>query len=692
LKAKIKMSEFFLELFTEEIPSKLQSHARTNLNENFKNFFTENGIIIKGKINVFSTPNRLVVHIDKVNREVFKKSEEIKGPSFNAPEKAIQGFIRSNRIKKSQIFKKNTEKGEFYFYKRPSSRIKVVDLLKNNLALILDKITWNKSMKWSDYDLFWGRPLKSILSVFDGKKLEFNFHHLKSSNFTFIDKNLEEKIKIFNKYSSYNSFFKSKGIIIDHEKRKKVISDNLKKLSEKKNLKIDLHERLLEEVTNITEKPKILLCEFDKKYLEIPKEILKITMENHQKYFPAFDKKGGITNYFFVIANINDHKGFIKIGNERVIEARLNDAEFFWKKNKSQNMIKQVSKLKDINYFKGIGSYFDKVQRLRKLSSLISDEMLISKEKLEIASSICKVDLMSDLVGEYPELQGIMGGYYAEEQGFDKEVSLAVSEHYLPLGMYSAIPKKPYSIALSISDKLDSLVGFFGINLKPSSSKDPYALRRMAIGVVRLILENNINFKLKELISYSCKLYKEQNFEFDEKKLQKELAEFIIERYKNYLKERKVRNDIIESSSSLSNINQLLMVFKKTITLNKNIKKEIGLDVIYIYKRSSSILSNELNNNEIIGTADPGLLKNEYEKNLYKKITKIRSYLLNRETSDNHEESLKMLSSLKNDVVEFFDNVVVNDDDPVIKKNRLELLKMLCISFENYLNFSKIEA
>ena len=686
------MSEFFLELFTEEIPSKLQSHARTNLNENFKNFFTENGIIIKGKINVFSTPNRLVVHIDKVNREVFKKSEEIKGPSFNAPEKAIQGFIRSNRIKKSQIFKKNTEKGEFYFYKRPSSRIKVVDLLKNNLALILDKITWNKSMKWSDYDLFWGRPLKSILSVFDGKKLEFNFHHLKSSNFTFIDKNLEEKIKIFNKYSSYNSFFKSKGIIIDHEKRKKVISDNLKKLSEKKNLKIDLHERLLEEVTNITEKPKILLCEFDKKYLEIPKEILKITMENHQKYFPAFDKKGGITNYFFVIANINDHKGFIKIGNERVIEARLNDAEFFWKKNKSQNMIKQVSKLKDINYFKGIGSYFDKVQRLRKLSSLISDEMLISKEKLEIASSICKVDLMSDLVGEYPELQGIMGGYYAEEQGFDKEVSLAVSEHYLPLGMYSAIPKKPYSIALSISDKLDSLVGFFGINLKPSSSKDPYALRRMAIGVVRLILENNINFKLKELISYSCKLYKEQNFEFDEKKLQKELAEFIIERYKNYLKERKVRNDIIESSSSLSNINQLLMVFKKTITLNKNIKKEIGLDVIYIYKRSSSILSNELNNNEIIGTVDPGLLKNEYEKNLYKKITKIRSYLLNRETSDNHEESLKMLSSLKNDVVEFFDNVVVNDDDPVIKKNRLELLKMLCISFENYLNFSKIEA
>jgi len=692
LKVKIKMSEFFLELFSEEIPSKLQVNARINLYENFKIFFGENEITFKGKINVFSTPNRLGLHIDKIAKEVFKKSQEIRGPSSNAPEKALEGFIRSNNIKKGQIFKKNTEKGEFYFYKQPTVKIKVADLLKKNIPSILDKISWNKSMKWSDHELFWGRPLKSILSVFDGKKLEFKFHHLKSSNFTFLDKNLEETVRIFTKFNTYNSYFKSQGVVIDHEKRKTIIFNELKKLSSKKNLKIDLKEKLLEEISNIVEKPKILLCEFDKKYLEIPQEILKITMENHQKYFPAFDKKENITNNFFVVANINDQKGFIKLGNERVIEARLSDAEFFWKRNKSQNLIKQVSKLKDINYFKGLGSYFDKVQRIRKLSSLISDEMLISKEKLEIASSICKVDLMSDLVGEYPELQGIMGGYFAQEQGFDKEVSLAISEHYLPLGMYSKIPKKPYSIALSISDKLDSLVGFFGINLKPSSSKDPYAIRRMAIGLVRLILENNQNFKLRELINYSCKLYKEQNFEFDEKKLQKDLGEFILERFKNYLKEKQIRNDIIESSTSITNINELLMIFKKSIALNKNIKKEVGLDVIYIYKRSSKILNNEANTNEIIGSADPGLFKNDFEKNLYKKIHNIKKYFLSLDRLENYEESLKTLSAVKNDVVDFFDNVVVNDDDPIIKKNRLELLKMLCNSFENYLNFSKIEA
>jgi len=416
-------------------------------------------------------------------------------------------------------------------------------------------------------------------------------------------------------------------------------------------------------------------------------------MQNQQKYFPTFDKKENITNNFFVVADVKDKEGYVKLGNERVIEARLNDANFFWKKNKSQNLVKQVSKLKDINYFTGLGSYFDKVQRIRKLCALISDEMLISKEKIEIASSICKVDLMSDLVGEYPELQGIMGGYFADKQGFDKDISLAISEHYLPLGMDSRTPNKPYSIALSLGDKLDSLVGFFGINLIPSSSKDPYALRRMAISLVRLIVENKNNYKLRDLINYSCMLYREQNFDFDIKFIQKNLSEFILERLKNYLKEKKIRNDIIENSIFRANIDELLKIFNKSVTLNKNINKDIGLNVVQIYKRSSSILNSEKDNSlDIIGSADPGLFKNEIEKNLYKKINDIKKYFSSVGISENYEESLKTLSNAQPEVNAFFDNVIVNDNDPIIKKNRLELLKMLCKSFENYLNFSKIES
>ena len=687
------MSEFFLELFSEEIPPKLQINARKNLYENLKKFFEENEILIKGKLNVYSTPNRLIVYIDKITKQVSKKSEEIRGPNVNSPDKALEGFLRSNNINKSQVFTKKTQKGEFYFYKKPSQKINTASLLREHLPNILTKITWNKSMKWGNHNFFWGRPLKSILSIFDGKKLDFNFYHLKSSNITFIDKELEEKIKVFNSFKSYSSFFKSKGILIDQEKRKLFISNEILKISKVKKIKINLKKELLEEITNIVEKPKILFCEFDKKYLSIPKEILIITMQSHQKYFPTFDNKENLTNNFIVVADNKDSKGLIKLGNERVIEARLNDAEFFWKKNRSQNLVKQVSKLKNINYFKGLGSYFDKVQRIRKLCGIISDEMLISKEKIEIASSICKVDLMSDLVGEFPELQGIMGGYFAEAQGFDKEISLAVSEHYLPIGMDSVIPRKPYSVALSISDKLDSLVGFFGINLKPSSSKDPYALRRMAISLVRLIVENNSTLKLKDLINYSSMLYKDQGFEFDIKILQKDLSEFILERLKNYLKDKQVRNDIIESSTKISNVDEISKIYKKSIALNKNIKKDFGQDVISIYKRSSKILYSEKENSvEILGSADPGLFKNDFEKNLYKRIHDIRKYFSSIGKTENYEESLKTLSLAKNEIDAFFDNVIVNDNDPSIKKNRLELLKMLCKSFENYFNFSKIEA
>ena len=687
------MSEFFLELFSEEIPSRLQINARNELTQIFKKFFDDNEIIVKGKINTYSTPNRLIVHINKISKDVIKKAEEIRGPNINAPEKALEGFLKSNKISKEKVFKKSTEKGIFYFYNKPSQKIKTYDLLKENIASLLLKISWKKSMKWGNHDLYWGRPLKSILALFDKKIIEFKLNHLHSSNKTFTDKDLEDEVKSFNDFKSYIKFFKQKGVTIDQNKRKEFIIKEINKATNQKKIHINVNEKLIDEIINIVEKPKILVCEFNKKFLEIPQEILIITMQHHQKYFPTFDSKNKITNNFIVVADCKDKKGLVKLGNQNVVDARLADAEFFWNRNKSQNLVKQVSKLKQINYFKGLGSYFDKIQRVRKLSGIISDELLISKEKIEIASSICKVDLMSDLVGEFPELQGVMGGYFAREQGFDEEISLAVSEHYLPSGIDSKVPKKPYSIALSLSDKIDSLVGFFGINLKPTSSKDPYALRRMAISLLRLIIENQKKIKLRDLINYSINLYKEQNYSFDSKLINDELGDFILDRLKNYLKEKNIRSDIIECSTNSYGIDDLLKIFNKSLNLNKNIKKDFGLDVIAIYKRSANILNSESKSKlEIVGSADPGLFKNDYEKNLYKKIHTIRKYFSSIGRDEDYDESLKTLSSAKIEVNEFFDNVIVNDQEEIIKKNRLELLKMLCKSFDNYFNFSKIEA
>jgi|TARA_B100000405_G_scaffold8437_1_gene7358 glycyl-tRNA synthetase beta chain len=687
------MSEFFLELFSEEIPSRLQINARNELTQIFKKFFDDNEIIVKGKINTYSTPNRLIVHINKISKDVIKKAEEIRGPNINAPEKALEGFLKSNKISKEKVFKKSTEKGIFYFYNKPSQKIKTYDLLKESIASLLLKISWKKSMKWGNHDLYWGRPLKSILALFDKKIIEFKLNHLHSSNKTFTDKDLEDEVKSFNDFKSYIKFFKQKGVTIDQDKRKEFIIKEINKATNQKKIHINVNEKLIDEIINIVEKPKILVCEFNKKFLEIPQEILIITMQHHQKYFPTFDSKNKITNNFIVVADCKDKKGLVKLGNQNVVDARLADAEFFWNRNKSQNLVKQVSRLKQINYFKGLGSYFDKIQRVRKLSGIISDELLISKEKIEIASSICKVDLMSDLVGEFPELQGVMGGYFAREQGFDEEISLAVSEHYLPSGIDSKVPKKPYSIALSLSDKIDSLVGFFGINLKPTSSKDPYALRRMAISLLRLIIENQKKIKLRDLINYSINLYKEQNYSFDSKLINDELGDFILDRLKNYLKEKNIRSDIIECSTNSYGIDDLLKIFNKSLNLNKNIKKDFGLDVIAIYKRSANILNSESKSKlEIVGSADPGLFKNDYEKNLYKKIHAIRKYFSSIGRDEDYDESLKTLSSAKIEVNEFFDNVIVNDQEELIKKNRLELLKMLCKSFDNYFNFSKIEA
>ena len=687
------MSEFFLELFSEEIPSRLQINARNELTQIFKKFFDDNEIIVKGKINTYSTPNRLIVHINKISKDVIKKAEEIRGPNINAPEKALEGFLKSNKISKEKVFKKSTEKGIFYFYNKPSQKIKTYDLLKESIASLLLKISWKKSMKWGNHDLYWGRPLKSILALFDKKIIEFKLNHLHSSNKTFTDKDLEDEVKSFDDFKSYIKFFKQKGVTIDQNKRKEFIIKEINKATNQKKIHINVNEKLIDEIINIVEKPKILVCEFNKKFLEIPQEILIITMQHHQKYFPTFDSKNKITNNFIVVADCKDKKGLVKLGNQNVVDARLADAEFFWNRNKSQNLVKQVSRLKQINYFKGLGSYFDKIQRVRKLSGIISDELLISKEKIEIASSICKVDLMSDLVGEFPELQGVMGGYFAREQGFDEEISLAVSEHYLPSGIDSKVPKKPYSIALSLSDKIDSLVGFFGINLKPTSSKDPYALRRMAISLLRLIIENQKKIKLRDLINYSINLYKEQNYSFDSKLINDELGDFILDRLKNYLKEKNIRSDIIECSTNSYGIDDLLKIFNKSLNLNKNIKKDFGLDVIAIYKRSANILNSESKLKlDIVGSADPGLFKNDYEKNLYKKIHTIRKYFSSIGRDEDYDESLKTLSSAKIEVNEFFDNVIVNDQEEIIKKNRLELLKMLCKSFDNYFNFSKIEA
>ena len=682
------MAELLLELYSEEIPPQLQIGARNQLKQFFGKSFEEEGIKYK-EISIYSSPTRLTLVVKDLAEKIKIESKEIKGPKVGSPDQILQGFMKAKNISQNDLVEKETEKGKFYFIKTEPKNILVEELLILMLPKALASITWKTSMKWSDHNLMWGRPLRAIFALFNGRKITFQFDHLESVDEIIIEQDLVSKSKKVKNYKEYYSLLKSNNIVLDHNEREKIILKRFSTVSKLKNYKENYNSKLLEEVVNIVENPNVLLLDFDKDYLKIPQEIIISTLEKHQRYFPIFDNRDRLTNFFFVVANKKDIKKLITEGNKRVVEARLSDAKFFWDKDRSKNLIKQIANLKAITFYEKLGTIYDKTQRIRKLAGLLSDDLNINKEKVQVAASVSKSDLCSDLVGEYPELQGVMGKYFALSQGFEEDIANSISEHYLPTGLTSVLPKKSISYSISIVDKVDSLVGFFLINEKPTSSKDPFALRRAAIGILRIIIENKLSINLRELISYSIRLYEEQGVIILNEKTEIEILDFLKERMRNILKLKNVRGDIIEASISSHSGDNYLDLYKKNILMNKYINKDAGVNAISSYKRASNIADKA--DKGITGRPDAVLFRTDEEKILFEKINEIRKAFTVKESNKNYESLLIRLSETKQFTDNFFDNVVVNDENRDIKNNRLELLKMFCNTFDNFINFSKLE-
>ena len=682
------MAEFLLELYSEEIPPQLQIAARLQIKQFIENSLKENNIKYKN-LSVYSSPTRLTVFINELAEKIKTEAKKIKGPKVGSPDHVIQGFLRAKNVSEKELIKNDTDKGKFYFIKSQPQLILVEDLLIKIIPKAIASISWKKSMKWSDHNLMWGRPLRSIFARYNNKKLSFKFEHFDVSDEVIIEQDLNTKNKRIKDFKDYLNFLKSNKIIVDHNEREKIILKKISSLSRSKNYKENLNQKLLQEVVNIVENPNLLHVSFSKNYLEIPKEIIISTLEKHQRYFPIFDSRDRLINYFFVVANKKDEKRLITQGNKRVVEARLADAKFFWDKDRSKNLIKQIANLKAITFYEKLGTIYDKTQRLRQLAGLLSDDLNINKEKVQVAASISKSDLCSDLVGEYPDLQGVMGKYFALAQGFEKDVANSVSDHYLPIGLTSELPKKPFSYSISIVDKIDTLVGFFVIDEKPTSSKDPFALRRAAIGLLRIIIENKLSFKLRDIISYAIRLYQEQGVEIKNEKTEQQVLEFIKERMRNVLKLKNVKTDIIEASISSHVGDNFLALYAKTILMNKYKNKGIGLNAISSYKRASNIL--EKAGKGVIGRPDAVLFRKDEEKILHDKINEIRKAFTVKDDNKDYESLLIKLSDTKESTDNFFDNVVVNDENQDIKNNRLELLKMFCNTFDSFIDFSKLE-
>jgi len=682
------MSEFILELYSEEIPPNLQINARNDLQEKIKRFLAEENLKF-GYLNAFSTPTRITILLKDFSNTIKTPSKEVRGPKVGVMEDVINNFIKAHEASRKDLLEKESDKGKFYYVKTKAKEVQTSEIIKKIVLNSIASIKWKKSMRWADTDLLWGRPLRSIMAIYNSRTLAFTFGHLKANDFTLIEKDLDIKTKKIKNFGDYQKLLSSNGIILNQVERENKIIKKFENFFKIKNFKNQFDVKLLNEVTNIVEDPHVLLIDFDKKYLELPKEIIISTLQNHQRYFPIFDKKNEITNFFLVVANKKDTNNIIKDGNKRVVDARLSDAKFFWDKDKSKNLIKQIVKLKDIKFYEGLGTIYDKTQRLRKLSGMLADEFNINKEKAEIAASISKSDLCSDLVNEYPDLQGLMGKYFATSQGFEEDVSNAVSDHYLPLGNNSMPAKKPISYTVAITDKIDTLVGFFLINEKPTSSKDPFALRRSAIGLLRTIIDNKLNLKLRNFISYNIKLFEEQGVKKINENSENEILNFLKERMKNILKEKNIKNDIIEASVSSYFNDNYFDLYKKNTLMNKFINKEAGKNAISSYKRAFNIIENTKEN--LSGRPDSVLFRKDEEKHLFEKLNEIRKSLTVKEEEKDYEKLLLSFSEIKIFTDKFFDNVIVNDDNNDIKNNRLELLKMFCNTFNNFINFSKLE-
>ncbi len=682
------MSELIIELFSEEIPPNLQINARNQLKKIISDELSSLNLPYKDFI-IYSTPTRLTIFISGLSNKIKILPSEVKGPKLGVSQEVAQNFARSKNVSVEDLYEKKLEKGTFYFAKLKGTEINTENELIKIIPKSLNQISWKKSMKWSNYDLNWGRPLRSILSIFNKKHLKIKYSHLDSVDFTLIENDTEIKKKKVRNFQEYFKFLKQNDIILDQNERIKVISEKIKLISKSRSCVELIDQPLLLEVSNLVDKPRIIIAKFDKNYLKLPKEIIKSTLQSHQRYFTLIDKKGRIMNEFIIVANKKDVNQLIRQGNERVVEARLSDASFFWERDKSLNLIKQINKLKQVTFYENLGSIYEKTQRLRKMAYFISDQLNLNKEKVEITASISKSDLVSGIVGEFPELQGVMGKHFALSQGFEEDVSCAISEHYLPISISSSIPKKPISCALSIIDKLDTLVGFYLINEKPTSSKDPFALRRAAIGLLRTIIENNLTVRLRDLIDYSTKIYLEQGVRQLNAKVSSDLLIFLRERMKNILKEKKFRIDIIEASISSHLSDNFLELAKKTYIMNKFISKDLGKNALSTYKRASNILGQE----KPISRSGPDavLFKYEEEKELFERINSIRKSFTLKEKKKNYEDHLRLLSETKLSTDKFFDNVKVNDENKDLKNNRLELLQILCSTFNTFVDFSKLE-
>ena len=706
------MPDLLLELFSEEIPARMQRKAAGDLKKLVTDALVDAGLTYEGA-REYWTPRRLTLDLRGLTARSKDIREERKGPRTDAPEKAVEGFLRGaglSSVDDAEI-QNDPKKGDFYVAVINKPGRAAQEIIAEAMPGIIQNFPWPKSMRWGAKSadagsLKWVRPLQSILCLFgpetgEPEVVDFEVGGVSSGNTTYGHRFHAPQPITVKRFDDYVGALQSAKVVLDAERRKEIIKADAQNLAFAKGLELVEDDALLEEVGNLVEWPVAIMGEFDEAFLDIPPEVIRLTIKENQKCFVLRKNKSTLSNNFLLVANIDATDGGkeIALGNAKVVNARLGDAKFFWETDlqqvKTEGFKPWLDKLDKVTFHAKLGSQGERVQRIMALAVELAPVVGAVPEKAKRAAEICKADLNSAMVYEFPELQGLIGQRYAQQVDEPSSVALAIEEHYKPQGPSDDVPSDPVSVAVALADKLDTLVGFWSIDEKPTGSKDPYALRRAALGVIRLLLENGLNSNLQELFDWSyADRFKLSNKApiADREIVRKDLLSFFHDRLKVYLRESGARHDLIDAVLSDSTANDdLLMIVRRVEALGSFLVTDDGKNLLTGTKRAANILAAEQKKNTAVAdTVDAELFETDEERALFDSLEEAENFAKQAIEKEDFGKAMEFLSRLRAPVDKFFEEVMVNTDDEKIRANRLALMRRIRNATSTVADFSKI--
>ena len=682
------MAELLLELLSEEIPARMQTRAAEDLKRLVCDGLKGAGIGFE-KAQAFATPRRLALVVEGIPAIRDDVSEEKRGPRVGAPDQAVQGFLKGAGLASlDQAEKRDTGKGEFWFAVVTKKGGPTADALPAVIDAAMKALPWPKSMKWGSGTMQWVRPLQSIVALFDGKALKGDVSPggemapiafgATTRGHRFLSKGTFEVAS----FADYAAKLREAHVILDAAERKATILDGARKLCTEAQVELNEDEGLLEEVAGLTEWPVPMLGAIDAQFMDVPPEVLIVSMKVHLRFFTTAKADGTLANRFVVVANnvARDGGKTIVAGNERVLRGRLADAKFFWDQDRKTTLESRLPSLKQIVFHAKLGTQAERVERIVKLAGEIAKALPgANAAQVEQAARLCKADLVTGMVGEFPELQGVMGRYYALGETLPSAVADAIGDHYAPAGPNDRCPTAPVSIAVALADKLDALISFWSVGEKPTGSRDPFALRRAALGVIRIVVENKLRLPLRPYLKAD------------------DLLAFFAERLKVQMREKGVRHDVVDAVVSLGGEDDLVRLLARVEALQAFLGTEAGKNLLTAYGRAANIVRAEEKKDKglaakIAGAPDVALLEQVEEKTVASALAEVARSVKPALAAEDFAGAMKAFAGLRGPIDALFDKVTVNvTDRPDVRLNRLKLLNQIRATMDSVADFSKIE-